>query len=43
MADVIAIFILVDVVPKGVADVIPNKVCLFCGRWKATLVDVGTT
>ena len=43
MANVIAIFILADAVPKVVAAVISNKVCLFCGRWKATVVDVATT
>ena len=42
MADVIAMFILADVVPKVVAAIIANKVCLFCGRWKATVVDATT-
>ena len=39
MADVIAMFILADVVPKVVVAIIANKVHLFCGRWKATVVD----
>ena len=43
MADVIAIFILADVVPKVGADVIASKIYIFCDRWKATLVDVVTT
>ena len=43
MADVIAIFMLADVVPYVLADVTASKICLFCGRWKATVVDVATT
>ena len=42
MADVIAIFILADVMPKVVADVIASKIYVFCGIWKATVVDVAT-
>ena len=42
IADVIAIIVLADVMPKVVADVMPLKYVV-CGRWKATVADVVTT
>ena len=34
-------FILADVMPKVLADVIANNLFI-CGRWRATMVDVAT-